>query len=262
MSRKTHKKSSQSEAKPDWRRYERAMFNDLYYAYRSPRFIVLPDHRELEGQITGGKRQIDVVVFALENTKRPLIAVESKFYTRKLNVKDVEAFIGMQQDLGSQYAIMVAPQGFTDMAYRRVRGTNIELVTLPTIEAERLNWREVARADFTIDETFHPEMGDAIHVFDTTHDYKDLTAIMEELPFEEWETLSSIYRKVDAQKCKRTLEGLAMFHDDADWVFNSVRLLNDFGWLAQPFVRDLITAKRGDNDLWEYLNEVGYLAEI
>jgi hypothetical protein len=100
-------------------------------------------------------------------------------YTRKVDIKAVEAFIGMEQELGSQQAIMVSPHGFTGMAHRRVRGTNIQLLTLPQEEADQLNWREIARQYFTLDETNHLETGDAIHIFNTTNAYDDLVSIME-----------------------------------------------------------------------------------
>lgn len=245
----------------EWRRYERAMFNELYYVYRPPHFIVLPDYNQIIGQISAGKRQIDVAVIALENKTRPFISVESKYYARKINIKDVEAFIGMQQDIGSRYAIMVAPRGFTPMAHQRIRGTNIELLTMPITEAERLNWREVVRKEFRLDETFHPVMGDAIHRFNTTNDYEGVASVMEGLPFDEWEILFSIYQKVDDQKCKNTLEYLSISHYDPDWIFNTVRLLDEFGWLTQDFVNDLIIAKQVDNDLWEYLKDMSYFDE-
>ena len=246
-------------SKINWRDYERAMFNELYYRYQSSEYIVLPDYKEVEGLITGDKRQIDVVVFDRQNLSRPFIMVESKFYARKLNVKDVEAFIGMQQDIGSENAFMVAPLGFSKMAQRRVKGTNIKLLTLPEIEAERLSWRDTVRAVFSIgDETFHSEMGDAIHIFNTTYSYNDLNELMEPLPFEEWDTLFHIYRRVNEEKCREALKGFAYYHYDSGWKFNCVRLLNEFGWLTQEFVDMLFEEKQVDYDLWFYLNESGY----
>ncbi len=99
MSRKSRAKTGRSKTDEDWRRYELAMFKEQYYTYRPPQFVVLPDYREIEGLITEGKRQIDVVVLDANNATRPFIAVESKFYSRKVDVKAVEAFVGMQQDI-------------------------------------------------------------------------------------------------------------------------------------------------------------------
>jgi hypothetical protein len=257
MARSVRNKTT--ETTEDWCRYELAMFNELYYVYRSPEFIVLPDYREIEGQITGGKRQIDVAVLHRSNLSRPFISVESKFYTRKVDVKHVEAFIGMEQELGSQHAIMVSPHGFTDMAHRRVRGTNIQLLTLPQEEADRLNWRAIARGYFRIDESYHPEMGDAIHVFSTTNDYDDLVEIMEQLPFDEWDRLFHIYRRVNRQRCRATLVALSYSYDDRDWIFNTVRLLDEFGWLDEDIVEKLLKASRVDYDLWNYLKDMGYV---
>jgi hypothetical protein len=204
-----------------------------------------------------------VVVFNRENLSRPFIIIESKFYARKLNIKDVEAFIGMQQDIGSENAFLVAPLGFSDMAQRRVAGTNVKLLTLPEIEAERLNWRDTVRAVFSInDETFHQEMGDAIHVFNTTYNYNYLEELMHDLPYEEWDTLFRIYRRANEEKCIELLKGLALYEYEADRRTGCVILLDEFGGLTQEFVDFLFEKKRVDYDLWFYLNEAGYCEKI
>ncbi len=95
---------------------------------------------------------------------------------------------------------------------------------LPTEEADRLNWREVVRAVFNLDETFHPQMGDAVHVFNTSQEYDDFVDLMEGLPFEEWDTLFYIYRAVNERRCYETLKALALYHYEPDWIFNLVRL--------------------------------------
>jgi hypothetical protein len=245
--------------KKEWQNYERAMFNNLYYSYRSPDFYVFPDYREVIGLITNGKRQIDVAVFERNNLSRPLIAVESKFHKRRVDVKTVEAFIGMQQDLGSRHAVMIAPYGFSDMAHRRVQGTNIDLITLPVNEADRLNQREIIRRFFTLDEFLHPQMGDALYSFRTEKGYENLIVLMEDLPFEEWGTLFRIYRKIDEKLSLKTIKDIILNYQNADWTFNLVQILDENGWLDSNFIQDLIKADLIDRDLWEYLNEMEYM---
>ncbi|HUT02829.1 MAG TPA: restriction endonuclease [bacterium] len=230
----------------DWREYEQAAFNELYYSYRPPHFIVIPDYREVVGMITRAKRQLDVAIFLTEDVSRPFIAVECKMYSRKLNVKNVESFIGMLGDLGAQEGILITPHGFSETASRRVEGMNIELVELPVDEAARLNWRELIRQAFPMDEAFHPEMGDAIGMFHASEEYEDLITAMERLPFEEWLTLFGIYRNMNSQRCKETLEFIALHHVDSGWIFNSIRLLDDFGWLSQDLLDALMQTDRID----------------
>lgn len=140
----------------NWQRYERAMFNELYYMYRPPRFVVKPDARDVVGLLSQEIRQIDVAVFEQGDTVRPFLSVECKRYKRKLNIKDVEAFISMRDDIGPKHAILVCPTGFSKGATLRARAANIILRTLTLEEEERLNLREIARQVFPWDETFHP----------------------------------------------------------------------------------------------------------
>jgi hypothetical protein len=261
MANNSTPRSHKGKTDKNWRDYERAMFNHLYYVYRPPHFIVLPDYKEVKGMITKRKRQIDVVVLNVQDKTRPILAVESKYYTRKLNVKDVEAFIGMQQDIGSREAVMVAPFGFSATAQRRVQGTNITLLTLPPQDAERLNWRDLIRETFLLDESFHPGMGDAVHLFDNLQeqDTWKLMDIMAMLPFEEWGHLFGLYRALSPQRCRAVLEQTAADHYNQDWVFNAVRLLDEYHWLDNSLVNELFHNHRIDGDLYEYLCDTGYI---
>ena len=82
-----------------WRDYERAMFNDLYYRFSYPMYTVIPNDRNVVGKYSETRRQIDVAVYEKEQMDRPFLMIECKRYKRKLNVKDVEAFIGMLDDI-------------------------------------------------------------------------------------------------------------------------------------------------------------------
>jgi Restriction endonuclease len=93
------------------REYERAMFNQLYYVFRRPQYLVIPDERALRGLLGSSRRQIDVSVYR-SGEPRPAIAVECKRYGRRLNVKDVESFLGMLEDLGARRGVLVAPLGY------------------------------------------------------------------------------------------------------------------------------------------------------
>jgi hypothetical protein len=66
---------------------------------------------------------------------------------------------------------------------------------------------------------------------------------------------------VNAQRCRFTLEGLSLYHDDPDWVFNTVRMLHEFGWLNEDTLDKLAEANQIDYDLWQDLNDMGYVEE-
>jgi hypothetical protein len=104
-------------------------------------------------------------------------------------------------------------------------------------------------------------MGDAIHIFNTTNDYDGLFELMEYLPYDEWETLFYIFRMVDEERCAYALERFAYNEYDPGWIFNCVRLLDEFGWLDSDFIDALFDAEKVDYDLWLYLNDMQYLED-
>lgn len=103
------------------------MFNDLYYRFGPPEWRVEPDLRTVLSLIFREHRQVDVAILAA-NALRPEIAGECKRYGRSLNVKDIEGFLGMLEDLGAKHGVLVAPRGFSPAAQRSARGTTLQLL--------------------------------------------------------------------------------------------------------------------------------------
>ena len=56
-----------------------------------------------------------------------LIIVECKKWNAKLNVKAVEAFAGVKNDVGAHIGVMVSTAGFSKTAYRVAQQANINL---------------------------------------------------------------------------------------------------------------------------------------
>ncbi len=239
----------------NWQKYERAMFNELYYIYRYPNFVVKPDARGLIGLLSQGKRQIDVVVFEQRDMVRPFLAVECKHYRRKLNVKDVEAFVGMRDDIGAKNAMLVCPAGFSKGASLRAKAANVVTHVLPTMETERLNLRELVRQTFSWDEEVHPVMGDALFAFDKSSLFDDWIESVEELPFEEWEDTFKNYSRLNANKCCGILRAIAQLHWDDGWRFNAIRLLAKFDWIDKTFCAFLLESET-DTETQELLESV------
>jgi hypothetical protein len=62
--------------------------------------------------------QLDGTVFAFERPM-PFLVADAKCHTVKLDVKDVEMFLGMMDDVGAPVGMLVAPFGYTPAATRR-----------------------------------------------------------------------------------------------------------------------------------------------
>jgi len=108
----------------DWRSYESYVAGIL-----SRRFVgtkVTCDVR-IKGRKSGIARQIDILV----ETARPLV-IDCKCYGRKVDVKHVEAFLGMLDDLGVRTGILITTKGYTSGALARAEGEpGIDLQILP-----------------------------------------------------------------------------------------------------------------------------------
>lgn len=96
----------------------------------STEYCVTPN-ASVRGAITGIRRQIDVLIETrhdTDNTRR--IIVDAKRRKRKIDVKDVETFRGMMEDVGATHGYLVCPCGHTPAAERRAQ-TAVSICLLP-----------------------------------------------------------------------------------------------------------------------------------
>lgn len=85
------------------------------------------------GKISKRSRQIDI--FA--NTVNP-VAIDCKNYSRKIDVKKVEEFLGMMDDIGIRHGIIITTKGFSKSAYNRAKNDHRNL-DLSIIHPDRLS---------------------------------------------------------------------------------------------------------------------------
>lgn len=223
-----------------WQAYERAMFNDLYYTFRGPKYVVEPNVKDTVGKLSLAKRQIDIAVFHAENPDRPLLAVECKRYSRKLNVNDVGEFVSRFEDIGAEHGVLVCPRGFSPAAQNLAKAKGIWLFRLPLQSADRLNWREIARTIYPWDEIFHPQMGDALHISHHSSEVEEWIDSLEELAFEEWEATILGLHEISPGRCEQLLRTIAQTHYDDAWRFNAIHLLERLGCLDADFCDNLM----------------------
>jgi hypothetical protein len=92
----------------------------------APQADVLHDVR-LRGRHTGAKRQIDVLVRERIGQYEINIVIDCKDYKHPIDVKGVEEFAGLLDDVGAQKGVLVCPVGFTDNAKKRAASLQIDL---------------------------------------------------------------------------------------------------------------------------------------
>ena len=81
----------------------------------------------LLGRKSGRKRQIDVLVRDRIGQYEIQIVIDCKDYKNPADVKSVEEFYGLLDDVGAQKGVLVCPAGFTGTAKIRAEGLQIDL---------------------------------------------------------------------------------------------------------------------------------------
>jgi hypothetical protein len=102
----------------DWHQYEAYIFGLLQR--RFPEARVLPNIH-LPGLKSGKPRQIDILVERSLGEYNLKIAFDCKCYRRKVNVNDVECFLGMLDDIRVSKGVLVTTKGYTKTAYARAQ---------------------------------------------------------------------------------------------------------------------------------------------
>lgn len=114
----------------EWEVYER-MIARMIADQASTHLCVSPNAR-IVGSISGRSRQVDVLIEArhdTDNTRR--IIVDAKKRKRKIDVRDVEAFLGLMADTKATHGYLVGPAGHTKAAEKRAqRAVSLRIVPL------------------------------------------------------------------------------------------------------------------------------------
>lgn len=112
--------------KIDWSKYEEEVFEGMKMYY--PNSKVSFDAK-IRGRLSGRSRQIDVLIESEIDGENTKIIVDGKYYGRKIDIKAVESFIAMVDDIGGHQGILVTNKGYSKSAIKRAHnGTaNIDL---------------------------------------------------------------------------------------------------------------------------------------
>jgi len=82
---------------------------------------------KMHGRLSGKGRQVDVLVREKVGQYDINIIIECKDYKRPIDVKGVEEFSGLLNDVGAQKGVLVCPAGFSKTAKGRAKGLQIDL---------------------------------------------------------------------------------------------------------------------------------------
>jgi hypothetical protein len=155
---------------PDWEIYERLIARML--AQQSETDLCVTPNVHIVGRITGVRRQVDVLIEArhdTDNSRR--IIVDAKKRSRKVDVKEVESFRGLMEDVGATHGYLVSPVGYTKAAEKRAQSAvSIRIVTLDRLEGfDPSTWPQCRRKGCEHGRIFwdgYPELSVLLHPVD------------------------------------------------------------------------------------------------
>ena len=100
----------------NWSEYENKVFEILGSYY--PNSTIEKDYKKI-GKYSKRSRQIDIYIETEIAGNNIIIVVDCKHYNKKINVKTVESFIAMADDLQSDIALMISEKGYSKTALKR-----------------------------------------------------------------------------------------------------------------------------------------------
>lgn len=109
----------------DWKEYESEIAEHFRAEY--PSASIKADARLL-GRLSGVPRQIDLLIDDIICDMNIRIVVDAKWRNHRLDVKEVEEFLGLVKDVSAHKAIMIAPEGYTEAAISRAQRDDADLL--------------------------------------------------------------------------------------------------------------------------------------
>lgn len=100
----------------DWKQYEKEIH--AYFLSMYPEAIITYD-TELVGRFSKIKRQIDVLIEDDVAGYPIRLVVDTKYFSKKIDVKCVESFISMIEDVDVHQGLLITSKGFSEAAINR-----------------------------------------------------------------------------------------------------------------------------------------------
>lgn len=123
-------------ANPRWAIYEQQVFDAIKEHFPNAQ---VQRNVHVKGRFSKRQRQIDILV-AEKTPAGPLnTIIDTKFFTRNIDVKAVDALAGFVEDVGAQKGMLITSRGYTRAALRRAfyGPSNLELDILSFAELKQ-----------------------------------------------------------------------------------------------------------------------------
>lgn len=117
-----------------WKDYEKEIHN--HFKVMFPNADISYDVN-VYGRYSKVERQIDILIEDYIVGSRMRIVVDGKYFSKKVDVKDVEMFIGMLNDCEANKGLLITQEGFSKAAINRAYFDPID------IELDILNFKDL-----------------------------------------------------------------------------------------------------------------------
>lgn len=109
-----------------WKDYEEEIFDLLKETYKD---ATITFDQTLKGRYSQVYRQIDVLIESYIAGKKIRLIVDGKYFNKNIDVKAVESFISMVEDVDAKQGILITSKGFSPAAINRAYygPTDVEL---------------------------------------------------------------------------------------------------------------------------------------
>lgn len=118
----------------NWKEYEKEIHD--YFRSQFPNADISYNVK-INGRYSKVSRQIDILIEDYIAGNRMRIVVDGKYFSEKIDVKDVEMFIGMLNDCEANKGLLITQEGFSEAAINRAYHDPID------IELDIYNFKEL-----------------------------------------------------------------------------------------------------------------------
>jgi len=117
----------------DWRDYEQEICDKFQREFNDCEII---KNGHITGKFSKVPRQIDILIQGKMAGVDLLGIVECKYFSRKVDVKVVDSFIGFLEDVGANFGVIITNEGFSAGAVNRasIKGIKLDIVSYEDLE--------------------------------------------------------------------------------------------------------------------------------
>lgn len=128
----------------DWEKYETEIFDKLNKEFPDGEIL---KNQKIIGTFSKRSRQIDILVKAKLIGKNIFGVIDCKKFSKKIDVKTVESFIGFLEDIGANLGVLITNIGYTKSAINRItnytnRDIRLDIVKFKEFEEYHFTWDE------------------------------------------------------------------------------------------------------------------------